>query len=202
MAFIAGLWKIFATHDRPGAGITVGYAPNEVKISALEYADDAGLLDASVEEASDRLTAISCGSRNDAAMIISVAKTKAMHIHKTIRVPETVEDEVIALHLKHKCPECGKAFPTSRGMKIHLKRWCDGGRTVRSRKGTLADKAVQLDKRKAAENEREHILIEGDQIDNVHSFVYLGSKQQCDGDDISDVKYRMDIAQAASTDFR
>ena len=197
VAFIAGLWRIFATHDRPGAGITVGYAPNEVKISALEYADDAGLLDASVEEASERLTAISCGSRNDAAMIISVAKTKAMHIHKTIRVSETVEDEVIALHLKHKCPECDKSFPSLRGMKIHLKRWCDGGRTVRSRKGTLADKAVQFDKRKAAENEREHVLIEGDQIENVHSFVYLGSKQQCDGDDIADVKYRMDIAQAA-----
>ena len=32
-------------------------------------------------------------------------------------------------------------------------------------------------------------------IDNVQSFVYLGSKQQCDGDDVAEVKHRMNIAQ-------
>ena len=195
VAFIAGLWRIFASHDRPNAGIKLGSAPYE--FSTLEYADDAGLLDINVEEASQRLSAISIGSRQEAAMIISVAKTKAMHIHKTVKVSDTTEDEVVALRLKHKCPDCGRIFPTSRGMKIHMKRWCDSGQTVRSRKCSLADKAVQLSKRKAAENERNHVMIENEQIENVHSFVYLGSKLQGDGDDKADVKYRMGIAQSA-----
>ena len=34
-------------------------------------------------------------------------------------------------------------------------------------------------------------------LDNVYSFEYLGSRLQCDGDDEAEVRYRMDIAQAA-----
>ena len=34
-------------------------------------------------------------------------------------------------------------------------------------------------------------------LDNVYSFEYLGSRLQCDGDDEADVRYRLDIAQAA-----
>ena len=34
-------------------------------------------------------------------------------------------------------------------------------------------------------------------LDNVYSFEYLGSRLQGDGDDEADVRYRMDIAQAA-----
>ena len=196
VAFIAGLWRIFATHDSPNAGIVLGTAPHTVKVSSLEYADDAGLLDATVTEASTRMTAISLGSREDAAMIISVPKTKAMHIHKSIQVTETKEEEIEALHLKHKCPDCQRAFPTLHGLRVHMGRWCDGGQTIRSRKGSLADKAVQLTKRKAAENLRPHVYIEGEEIENVHAFVYLGSKLQCDGEDLADVKHRLDIAQA------
>ena len=39
--------------------------------------------------------------------------------------------------------------------------------------------------------------IENNVLDNVYSFEYLGSRLQCDGDDEADVRYRMDIAQAA-----
>ena len=39
-----------------------------VKISSLEYADDAGLLDVNIQEPSTRVTKIATGSRNDAAM--------------------------------------------------------------------------------------------------------------------------------------
>ena len=87
MAFIAGLWKIFAAHDiLDDAGVTIGESPNRVRIRALEYADDAGFADNNAEVATKRLTAVSRGSREDASMIISVPKTKAMHIHKTIAV--------------------------------------------------------------------------------------------------------------------
>ena len=115
MAFIAGLWKIFADHDTPDAGITVGEAPNRVCIRALEYADDAGFADNNTDEASKRLSSVSRGSREEAAMIISVPKTKAMHIHKTIKVSETTENEIADLKLAFKCPECKRPFPTKRG---------------------------------------------------------------------------------------
>ena len=197
VAFIAGLWRIFAIHDQPNAGIKLGAPPYEVKISALEYADDAGLLDTNVTEASARLSAISRGSREDAAMIISVPKTKAMHIHNTTTVSDTTEEEIIALGLKYKCTICSKPFPTLHGMKVHRgRRFCETDGIVRSRKGTLADKAVQLSKRKVAEKELGHVYIEGEKIENVHSFIYLGSKLQCDGEDTADVKHRMSIAQS------
>ena len=197
VAFIAGLWRIFSSYDKPNAGIIVGTAPYEVEIKALEYADDAGLIDDKAAETTDRLSSISRRSREEAAMIISVPKTKGMHIHKSDKVSKTTEEEVTALGLKHTCPNCERPFPTMRGMKIHLARWCDEGQTVRSRKGSLADKAVKLTKQKAIENERPHVYMEEEQIDNVHSFVYLGSKTQCDGDSRADMKHRMDIAQVA-----
>ena len=40
------------------------------------------------------------------------------------------------------------------------------------------------------------ITIEGQAIENVYSFEYLGSRMQCDGDDKADVRYRMEITQA------
>ena len=68
---------------------------------------------------------------------------------------------------------------------------------VRSRKGSLVDKAAQLAKRKAKEDELAHVMLEGESIENVYSFEYLGSRLQCDGDDKADVQYRMSIAQSA-----
>ena len=52
VAFITGLMHIFKTHDNPNAGVTVGTLPHQVKISSLEYADDAGLVDINVQESS------------------------------------------------------------------------------------------------------------------------------------------------------
>ena len=105
VAFIAGLWKIFAAHDTlDGAGLTIGESPNRVRIRALEYADDAGFADNNAEVATERLTAVSRGSREDASMVISVPKNKAMHIRKTTAVSETTENEVVDLNLPFKCP--------------------------------------------------------------------------------------------------
>ena len=84
IAFITGLMHIFKIHDNPNAGVTVGVPPNQVSISSLEYADDAGLLDENVQDASERISSIAAGSREDAAMEISIPKTKALHIHKKV----------------------------------------------------------------------------------------------------------------------
>ena len=202
VAFIVALWKTFMLHDIPNAGIRVGKPPYEVEIDDLEYADDAGLLDEDTTQASQRVSSISSGSKKDASMEISIPKTKALHIHKKVCVSETTEAEIAELHLKHKCSDCSRDFPTARGLAIHRARWCDGGKTVRSRKGTLADKAVKHAKRVAQEKELDHVFLDGKEIENVYSFEYLGSHFQCDGDDKADVKYRMIIAQSVFNSLR
>ena len=68
-----------------------------------------------------------------------------------------------------------------------MARWCDGGRTQRSRLGTLTDKAVKTAKRRVAEAA----------LDKVLQFEYHGSQLQGDGDDEADVRHRMDVAQAS-----
>ena len=78
-----------------------------------------------------------------------------------------------------------------------MARWCDGGRTQRSRLGTLTDKAVKTANRRAAEATLGKVQIENNVLDNVYPFEYLGSRLQCGGDDEADVRYCMDIAQAA-----
>ena len=95
--------RTFAVHDPPNSGVEVDTPPYTIRVSSLEYADDAALLDESVEKASDRLSA--SGSRTDAAMDISIPKTKAMHIHKQVRVPKSETHEIEALKLKHICPD-------------------------------------------------------------------------------------------------
>ena len=164
VAFIIGLWRTFVLHDIPSSGVHVGEPPYDVDIDKLEYADDAGLLDDDAEQASQRVSAISIGSKQDAGMVISLAKTKDMHIHRRVRVSATTEAEITALQLKHKCTDCQREFPTARGLAIQRGRWCDGGKTARSRKGSLADKAVQLSKRKAKEAELAHVMLEGEVV--------------------------------------
>ena len=122
-----------------------------------------------------------------------------MHIHKKTRVSATTEADVASLNLSHKCSACAREFTKQRGLRIHMARWCDGGRTQRSRVGTLTDKAVKTAKRRAAEATLGKVEIDNNVLDNVYSFEYLGSRLQGDGDDEADVRYRMDIAQAAFT---
>ena len=155
------------------------------------------LIDENVEQASARVTSIAKGSLEEAAMVISIRKSKVMHIHKKTRVSATTEADVDSLNLSHKCNACARAFTKQRGLRIHMARWCDGGRTQRSRVGTLTDKAVKTAKRRAAEATLGKVEIDNNVLGNVYSFEYLGSRLQGDGDDEADVRYRMDIAQAA-----
>ena len=62
---------------------------------------------------------------------------------------------------------------------------------MRSRKSSLADKRVQKQKRIQHEDELGRVTVEGQQLDNVCSFEYLGIRVQCDGDEKADVEYRM-----------
>jgi len=199
VAFIAGLMQIFSSYDIPGSGVTVGYPPHQVTISSLEYADDAALIDKDAESASVRTTSIAVGSRTDASMEISIPKTKAMHIHPQVKVTRTETEEIDSLNLKFACPTCTRKFPTRRGCSIHQTRWClqdPEYANTRSRTGSLADKAVQRQKRIQHEATLEHVVVEGQQLENVYLFDYLGCRNECDCNDLADVKHRMDLAQA------
>ena len=167
------MWRKFANHDLPNASVTLGIPPHEVNISGLEYAGDAGLFDINAQNASERVLSISIGSMREASMIISIPipKTKAIHIHRKVKISNNTENDIAALHLKYKNPACNRDFPTS--LNVHQTRWYDGGRTIRSRKGSLADKAAQRVKRIETEKQLEHVMIEGHQNENVYSFEYM-----------------------------
>ena len=114
-------------------------------------------------------------------------------INRKTHVSSTTEAEVEALTLAHKCDACSRTFPTQRGLKIHAARWCDGV-TQRSRRGSLADRAVQTAKGRAAEALLCQAYVGHTPLENVYSFEYLGAIMQCDGADDADVRHRMTIA--------
>ena len=81
-------------------------------------------------------------------------------------------------------------------MAVHQGRWCDGGNTIRSRRGSLADKLVQHKKRKAEEEKRHQCTLDNTEIENVLSVTYLGSFFQADGDGMANAKHRFNISHA------
>ena len=179
-------------HDLQNPGVAVGVGESTTIMSKFEYADDAALVDAVTATATARVTALAAGSLTDAAMVISQAKSKVMHIHRKTHVSSTTEVDVEALKLAHKCDACSRTFPTQRGMKIHAARWCDGGGTQRSRRGSLADRAVQTATRRAADALLSQVYVSNTPLENVYSFEYLGARMQCDD---ADVRHRTAIAQ-------
>ena len=194
VTFIAGLDRIFRMHHLQNPGVAVGVGESTTIMSKFEYADDAVLIDTDAATVTAGVTALAAGSITDATMVISQAKSKVMHIHRKMRVSSTTEAEIEALKLAHKCDARSRRFPTQRGLKIHAARWCDGGVTQRSCRGSLADRAVQTAKRRAAEALLSQVYVGNTLLKNVYSFEYLGARMQCDGAD-TDVRHRMAIAQ-------
>ena len=86
VAFIAGLERTFRMHDLQNPGVAIGVGESTTIMSKFEYADDAALVDADASTATARVTALVAGSITDAAMIISQAKSKVMHIHRKTHV--------------------------------------------------------------------------------------------------------------------
>ena len=198
VCFIAGLDRIFRLYDHVNPGMTVGMGAHTVRTAKFEYADDAALIDEDAGQATARVPSLAAGSIADAAMIISTKKSKEMHIHKTTRTSATTEADVAKLNLVHRCESCTREFTKLRCLKIHMARWCDGGRTQRSHVGSLTDNAVKSSKRRAAEASFDKVVIGSDPpLENVPNFEYLGSRLQGDGSDEADVRHRLDIAQSA-----
>ena len=67
--------------------------------------------------------------------------------------------------------------------------------TQRSCRGSLADRAVQTAKRRAAEALLSQVYVSNTPLERVYSFEYLRARLQCDGVDDADVRHLMAIAQ-------
>ena len=123
--------RIFRMHDIQNPGVAVGVGESTTIMSKSEYADDAALVDANAATVTARVAALAAGSLTDAAMVISQARSKVMHIHRTMRLSSTTEAEVDALKLAHKCDACSRTFPMQRGLKIPATRWFAAALTSR-----------------------------------------------------------------------
>ena len=115
--FILALALIIHTHDtRTDKGVELSGRI----IHSLGYADDITLVDTTLDIATDRVTCISQGARDDADMDINVTKTEAMHVYEQGAVSATTPDEARKA-CKHKCknPGCNKVFHNIHGVKCH-----------------------------------------------------------------------------------
>ena len=155
-------------------------------------------MDENAALASTCVTALATGSMMDAAVLISIKTSKVMHVHRPMRVDATTKADVAMLGLSHKCDSCGREFTKQRGFRVHMARWCDGGRTQRSRIGTLTDKAGKTAKRRVTEAAMDRLYVATSPSTTSYiSSILVGSQLQGDEDDEADVRHRMGVAQAA-----
>jgi hypothetical protein len=102
----------------------------------------------------------------------------------------------VALKFKFKCEQCNRTFPKQRSLNCHHGRWPNCSPDIeRSRKGSLADKAVKHAKRVKQAAELPRVYIHEHELKNVLTFDYLGCRLSGDGDDTADIMHRMCIAQ-------
>ena len=88
--FILALELLLKRHDIiTNKGVDFGTQ----RVHTLGYADDAALLDNSLAVATQRVSAIAQGSREDADMSISIDKTKTMHVCAQGEVSATTAEE-------------------------------------------------------------------------------------------------------------
>ena len=115
--FILALEAILRDHDCQRRGVQFG---NQI-IHTLGYADDAALLDTTTVNASERVTSIAAGSKQDADMIINVAKTVCMHVRRQEKCSEVTDKEARS-NAKFVCPHvgCNYVFHNKHGLKIHM----------------------------------------------------------------------------------
>ena len=115
--FILALELLLKRHDaRTNKGIEFG----NTKIHTLGYADDAALIDSSLEISTSRVTTIAQGSERDADMVISIPKTEVMHVCEQGEVSKTTQEEAKKI-CKFKCLNvgCDKVFHNAHGAKCH-----------------------------------------------------------------------------------
>ena len=77
---------------------------------------------------------------------------------------------------------------------MYQARWCHPGPRPAYRRGQLADNAVKLAKRKASAALLPPVVMEGEALESVYQFDYLGCRFTSNGDGAADMRHRMTIA--------
>ena len=115
--FILALDQLVQTFDRSGEGVKCGRI---LKMRVLGYADDAALVESTVEAMTKRLTELADASRREADMEINMAKTFTQHVFKREKIKvSAAEVSKVEAKYEHKCDFCERRFKTLRGMRIH-----------------------------------------------------------------------------------
>ena len=90
VCFLVVLDKLLKNHGQLDMGISI----SNLMISELDYADDCALPSPDSATASARLTNLDTNAQSEAGMEISIPKTKAQHIMKQPKMPDTIEENV------------------------------------------------------------------------------------------------------------
>ena len=93
----------------------------------------------------------------------------------------------------------GVASRNSSGKKISRP-----GQRPASRRGQLADKAVKLKKRQTSAALLQPVVMEGESLETVHQFDYIGCRFTSDGENAADMRHLMAIAgeRSRSIDYQ
>ena len=93
-----------------------------------------------------------------------------------------------------RCPFCDRPCKSRHGVKIHMRKCQFRPQQAQNFKGTCADRKVIQDKLEAAQHEKPKVTCDGQQLQNVFAFKYLGSIFTADGSHTRDVKRRCALA--------
>ena len=101
---------------------------------------------------------------------------------------------------EYRCEHCCWITKAGTGyLKAHQKKSADKGGCKRKpvgRTGSLTEKIAKRTMQEEAQGTLEHVEIDGDVLENVFRFDYLGVKIQGDGDRVQMVEQRMTLAKA------
>ena len=204
VVFLVALDRLLKDHGGLHTGIRI---TGGLRLSDLEFADDAALANHDASEASERMT-ILCEQAKPAGMEISIPKTFVQHICHQPKVSQTTEEDIANLpkekQFKFECDGCGMKYPTHQGMALHRTRFCKRSKTAKkpSRKGTVADRIITRVKVEEHQKILPKVKMGDNELKNVYSAVYLGAEVPSDGDQKVTLKHRSDIAWARFNEYR
>ena len=115
--FILALDQLVQTADKSGTGVKCGRI---LHLRVLGYADDAALIEPTVDAMTERFSNLADASKSEADMQINMSKTVSQHVHR--RKPIAVTEAEVAnaeAKYKHQCDFCLRKFKTARAMQIH-----------------------------------------------------------------------------------
>ena len=139
--------------DSPDHGIILQEGTDrEVRVKGLKDADDIATISPTVEQTSERITAIAETSFNRGTLEAHTIKSEHMPLmQQGVFDGGTVsEKDIVDAKLPHKCEHCDRSFSSHHGLAIHVARWC--GEATREHFPTDYEAEKIIDARGSPEN--------------------------------------------------